>query len=110
MQLPDFLHTADGEIRLVGHRIGLVHVVKVYKEGYSAEMIAATFPTLPRSLIHKVIAFYFENEREVDEYLAEHEREMDRLEAEARAARPPLPTMQQLRERLHRMQQSTKPS
>ena len=110
MQLPDFLHDADGEIRMVGHRIGLVHVVKVYNEGYSAEMIAATFPTLPLSLVHRVIAFYLDNQSEVDAIVADHDRQMDLLEAETRAARPPLPTMQQLRERLKQMQRPTKPS
>ena len=44
MQLPEFLHIADGEIRIVGHRIGLHHVVKAYNEGYSAEMNCGDIP------------------------------------------------------------------
>jgi hypothetical protein len=33
MTSPDFLATVDGEIRLTGHRISLVHVVKLYNTG-----------------------------------------------------------------------------
>jgi uncharacterized protein (DUF433 family) len=48
MDLPDFLaQDADGFIHLRGHRIGIQHVVHFYDEGYSAEMLAETFPTLP---------------------------------------------------------------
>ena len=71
MTLPDFLHEAQyGEILLTGHRIGLFHVVKFYNEGYSPEMLVCEFPTLPLALVHKVIAFYLENQKEVDEYVA----------------------------------------
>jgi uncharacterized protein (DUF433 family) len=102
MNLPEFLRSVDGEIRLTGHRIGLVHVVKLYNEGYSAEMIAAYFPTLPLSLVHRVIAFYLENQEEVDREVTAHEQEMERLEAEARRTRT-TPTIEELRRRLASM-------
>ena len=57
MRLPDYLNNADGEIRLTGHRIGLVHVVKAYNDGNTAELIGPMFPTVPLALVHKVIAF-----------------------------------------------------
>ena len=70
MDLPAFLTKADdGEIRLTGHRIGLYHVVKHYSEGESAEMLACRYPTLPLSLVHKVLAYYLENAQEVDAYI-----------------------------------------
>ncbi len=70
MQLSDFLTEApDGEIRLTGHRIGLFHVVEHYNDGDSAEMLASRYPTLPLALVHKVIAFYLDNQEEVDAYI-----------------------------------------
>ena len=70
MQLPDFLdRTSLGSIRLTGHRIGLEHVVDFYNQGFSAEMLLEQFPTLPLALIHKVIAFYLENQADVDAYV-----------------------------------------
>jgi uncharacterized protein (DUF433 family) len=71
VQLPEFLtQSQDGEIRLTGHRIGLYHLVQHYNEGESAEMLAARYPTLPLALVHKVLAFYLDNQSEVDTYMA----------------------------------------
>jgi uncharacterized protein (DUF433 family) len=59
-----------GEIRLTGHRIDLYLIVLFYNEGHTSEMLHDEYPTLPLSLSHKVLAFYFENKAEVDAYLA----------------------------------------
>lgn len=102
MELPEFLCMADGEIRLTGHRIGLYHVVYCYDEGYSVEKIVAHFPTLSLAHVHKVIAFYLENEEEVSAYVSNYRAELDKQEAESRRTNP-VPTLKQLRERLARM-------
>jgi uncharacterized protein (DUF433 family) len=70
MQLPEFLHEQDGEIRLVGHRISLFQLLAFYQEGYSAEMLREQFPTLSMALIHKVLGFYWENRAQVDSDLS----------------------------------------
>jgi uncharacterized protein (DUF433 family) len=64
---------------LKGHRIALHHVVPLYNEGHSAEMLLSRFPTLSLALIHKVIAFYLENQADVDAYVAVQKAEIDRL-------------------------------
>lgn len=72
MTLPDFLtQSADGEIRLANHRIGLYQLVQAYNEGESAEMLASRYPTLSLSLVHKTIAFYLDNQAEVDAYVGQ---------------------------------------
>jgi uncharacterized protein (DUF433 family) len=81
MHLPEFLHEADGEIRLAGHRIGLYHVIDRYTEGYTAEMLREEFPSLPLDLIGRVIAFYHNHKAEVDTYVTEYRAELDRQEA-----------------------------
>jgi uncharacterized protein (DUF433 family) len=101
MQLPDFLASDDGGfIYLTGHRIGLHHVVRKYVEGHTPEMLVAEYPTLPLALVHKVIAFYLENQRAVDEYVAEHDREVDRQIAASRGG----PSLAELRRRFEQMQ------
>jgi uncharacterized protein (DUF433 family) len=96
-RLPPYLHWhPDGEIRLVGHRIGLYHFIFYYNQGYTAEMILCQFPTLELALIHKVIAFYLENQKEVDEYVAQYRAELDQL----RAAGFHAPSVVELRRRL----------
>lgn len=95
--LPDFLTTDDGGfIHLAGHRIGMHHVVRLYNDGYSPEMLAEAYPTLPLALIHKTIAFYLENRDAVDGYMAEHDAAIERQSAAAASA----PSVLELRQRL----------
>jgi uncharacterized protein (DUF433 family) len=85
MELPDFLtRNPDGEIHLTGHRIGLFHIVDCYNEGESAEMVASRYPTVPLSLVHKVIAFYLDHETEVNAYIAICQTTMDERQQGAR--------------------------
>ena len=90
MDLPSFL-TRDpaGEIRFLGHRIGLYHVVQYYGEGYSAEMLACQYPTLPLGLIHNAIGFYLENKAEVDAYVADCQKSLREQRWHQRCASPP---------------------
>src|SRR5438105_15744654 len=82
MTLPEFLvEASDGEIRVTGHRIGLVNLLHYYNEGYSPEMVVGQYPTLPLALVHKVIAFYLENQSEVDKYVATSMGELARQRA-----------------------------
>ena len=97
MNLPDFLSQDKyGYVYLTGHRIGLMHVVDLYKEGYAPEMLLEHFPTLSLALIHKVIAFYLENQADVDAYLAQCRAEIDRQAA----ALQPGPDRAELRRRM----------
>lgn len=97
MNLPEFLiDHPDGDVRLTGHRIGLYHVLDRYQEGYSPEMLHEEYPTLPLALIHKVIAFYLENQAKVDAYVAAYRAELEHREA----VHPLSPAVQRIRERL----------
>lgn len=103
MIFPDFLtRDPDGFIHITDHRIGLMHLVYYYNEGYSPEMLFCEYPTLSLALIHKVIAFYLENKKEVDDYVAQCQAEMDRQ----RAAAVKGPSMAELRKRLEAMQRA----
>jgi len=85
MNLSDFLAQYKyGYIHLAGHRIGLRHIVDLYNEGYSPEMLLDHFPTLTLALIHKAIAFYLDNQAEIDAYIERCRQEIQRLEAEPR--------------------------
>jgi uncharacterized protein (DUF433 family) len=102
MRLAEFLtQSPDGEIRLTGHRIGLYHVIRGYNEGESGEMLAARYPTLPLAIVYKVLAFYLENQAEVDAYMVACSTAMDEQQRSAR----PL-DLSALRRRLSRVQLS----
>lgn len=105
MILPDFLtEHAYGEIRLTGHRIGLEHVVQLYKQGFSPEMLHERYPTLPLPLVDKVIAFYFENQANVDAYVAECAAEIERQRASAVHG----PSLSELQQRMRERQPAEK--
>jgi uncharacterized protein (DUF433 family) len=97
MTLPDFLWADKfGEIIIRGHRITLYHVVTRFQDGYSAEMIADYFPTLPLTLVYKVLAFYLDNQSEVDAYIKETRAEIDRQASMT----PRGPTFEELKRRM----------
>jgi uncharacterized protein (DUF433 family) len=86
MQFPGFLtQLPDGEICIRDHRIGLFHLLQRYNDGESAEMLAARYPTLPLSLVHKVLAFYLDNLTEVKGYLANCAASMAQQQRESRS-------------------------
>ncbi len=83
MIMPDFLtQHADGEVTLTGHRIGLYHIVHHYREGFSPEMLAGQYPTVPLAVIYKVVAYYLDNMAEVDSYMSACHDELERQHAE----------------------------
>ena len=97
MTLPEFLEMDEGGfINLTGHRIGLHHVVRMYADGSSVEMIAAHYPPLPLALIYRVIAFYLDNQVEVEGYALAHQGETDLQIVQG----VKVPTLVELRERL----------
>lgn len=102
MTLRDFLTDTDGWIHVTGHRIGLHDLVYHYNEGYAAEMLMGAFPTLPLATIHKVIAFYLENQDEVDELIEGIEAEL----ARQRAASKKGPSLADLRRRMEAMRRA----
>jgi uncharacterized protein (DUF433 family) len=100
MNLPNFLtQDTDGWIHIVGHRIGLEHLVHYYLEGYSPEMLACEYPTLRLAEIYKVIAFYLENREEVDSYISREQKQLDELKRVAKKG----PSLAELRQRLEMM-------
>jgi uncharacterized protein (DUF433 family) len=103
MNLPDFLKVGShGEIRFTGHRIDLYSVISLYREGYSAEMLAEEYDTLSLALIHRTIAFYLDNRSEVDAYVDAYAAELDRQAAE----HVPSPALLEIRKRLAARQQA----
>lgn len=95
--LPGFLsRDRYGEIRLSGHRIGLLHVVDLHNQGLAPAAIHDEYPTLPLDLIVRSIEFYLSHRAEVDEYVSTIRAEIDRQAAEPSGG----PTAAELRRRL----------
>jgi uncharacterized protein (DUF433 family) len=99
MQLPDFLELdSDQAIGIKGHRIRLIDIASRFREGHSAEGIAFDiYPTLELSLVYKAIAFYLENQAEIDESIRQNRAEIERQAALPRKT----PTTAELQRRMN---------
>lgn len=97
MKLPEFLEIdADGETRIVGHRIRLIDVAARYDEGYSPESIVLDwYPTLSLAIVPKTIGFYLENQPAVNEMVSRNNAATQQLEASL----PSAPNTAELRQR-----------
>lgn len=103
--LPDYLEQDElGSIRLTGHRITLYHLLWYYSEGYSPEALHEQFPTLSMSLIHKTLAYYWDNKAELDAYMKAKQERIDQLRQNGLVT-----DVAKLRERLE-TQQATSPA
>jgi uncharacterized protein (DUF433 family) len=95
--LPNFLtQDPDGFIHVTGHRVGLQHIIHYYQEGFSPEMLACEYPSLPLAEVHKVIAYYLENRADVERYIADCESLVDEQRRSGKVG----PSIAELRQRL----------
>jgi uncharacterized protein (DUF433 family) len=56
-------------LRIKGTRVGLEHLIWLYREGHTAEELAIEFPTVSLEQVHGVIAYYLGNRAAVDDYI-----------------------------------------
>ena len=80
----------NGAIRLRGHRIGLEYVVGLYRDGLTAEEIAAAFSEMSLEQVHAAIAYYLRNHAAIDASIAAGDAEAARMmrDYDARSAAP----------------------
>lgn len=102
-ELPPFLtRWSDGEVVVTGTRVLLFYVVVNYKDGESVESLGVRYPHIPLATLHKVIAFYLENQSSVDEFVNEYQAALDRNYEAGRKL-----DLNALRERVSRQRQRT---
>jgi uncharacterized protein (DUF433 family)/flavin-binding protein dodecin len=98
-QAPGVLRLDEGgTARVGGTRVTLDSVVAAYRQGESAEGIAARFPSLGLDAVYSVLAWCLRHRPWVDAYLARREEEASRLRARAERAAASAPAG--LKERL----------
>jgi uncharacterized protein (DUF433 family) len=73
-----YIEERDGALYVAGTGVSLESVVIRFQEGASPEKIVHSFPTLRLSQVYGVIAYYLENEKAIDDYIVEGDRELDK--------------------------------
>jgi uncharacterized protein (DUF433 family) len=73
-----YIEERNGGFYVAGTRVSLDSVVIRFQEGASPERIVQSFPTLKLSQVYGAIAYYLENERMVNEHIADSQLELER--------------------------------
>jgi uncharacterized protein (DUF433 family) len=73
-----YIEERNGGLYVSGTGVSLDSVVIRFQQGASPEKIVQSFPTLKLSQVYGTIAYYLENEKLIDDYVAEGERELER--------------------------------
>lgn len=78
-----------GVIRIGQTRVIFSTVINWYKLGHTVEDLHESYPTIPLSDLHAVIAYYLANQDVVDAYLEQEEREAEEVRAKIEASYTP---------------------
>ena len=73
-----YIEEQDGALKIAGTRVSLSSVVIHFQEDHSPEKIVQSFPTLTLAQVYGAIAYYLENQKLINDYIAEVQREFER--------------------------------
>ena len=69
----------DGSVRVQNSRVTLETIVIRMQVGDTVERIHSGFPTVSVSQIREILAWYFDNQADVDEYIRQGQEEVERI-------------------------------
>jgi uncharacterized protein (DUF433 family) len=72
-----YIEERNGGLYVAGTGVSLDSVAIRFQEGASPDKIVQSFPTLKLSQVYGVIAYYLENEKTINDYIVEGERELE---------------------------------
>jgi len=72
----------DGSVRVQNSRVTLDTIVGRMQRGDTAEEIHESFPTVSVAQINGILAWYFANKAEADEFLEQNEAEAEKMRLE----------------------------
>jgi len=88
MEREGYVSLREGSYWVTGTRVSLDSIVYQFREGQTAEGIAADFPVLSLEQVYGAIAYYLGHREEIDAYLREGEAQFEREREEERRADP----------------------
>jgi uncharacterized protein (DUF433 family) len=86
----EYVEKRDGGYYIAGTRVSLDSIVYEFRTGASPESIAQSFPALRLEQVYGAVTFYLANQTQIEQYLAESEKEYAKQVQEARARDPQL--------------------
>ena len=79
----------QGVMRVGETRVRLDTLITAWRQGESPEQIVENFDVLDLADVYAVISYYLHHRAEVEEYMAQNQREGERLRAEHERRFPP---------------------
>jgi uncharacterized protein (DUF433 family) len=73
-----YIEERSGGLYVAGSGVSLDSVVIRFQQGASPDKLVHSFPSLKLSQVYGVIAYYLENEKAIQDYIAQGERELER--------------------------------
>jgi len=80
----EYVTTVEGAYLIGDTRVSLDSLVYLFREGMSAESMVESYPTLTLEQVHGALAFYLANQKEIDRYLAEGQRDAESQHRQSR--------------------------
>jgi uncharacterized protein (DUF433 family) len=102
-EAPPLRWDASGALRVGRSRVLLELVIRAFQDGATPEAIAQRYPTAALADIFAVIAYYLRHREDIDLYLAERERQAQKVRERIESRQGDLA---ELRDRLLARQQS----
>ena len=88
----EYVNNSDGAYRVAGTRVSLDSLVYLFREGMPTESMVESYPDLTLEQVHGALAFYLDNQKEIDVYLAKGQRVADEQHRQSRQANAELIT------------------
>jgi uncharacterized protein (DUF433 family) len=73
----EYVSKIESVYRVAGTRVSLDSLIYLFREGVSAESMVESYPALTLEQVHGALAFYLTNQKELDAYLAEGQRDAE---------------------------------
>ena len=83
MAVPLYWAEEGQVVRVSSSRISLDNIIARYRQGYTPQMIADSYPSVPLADIFLLIAYYLRNKDSVHAYLCEREERAHEISARA---------------------------
>lgn len=114
MRLEDYFEfntTPVEHIRIRGTRIDIDHVIDLYAQGRTPELIADGYPTLDLVQVYATITYYLQNRAEVDAYLERGRAVAEEYRRRVEASQPPSDAVKRIKaiKAAHRLAEAEPP-
>jgi uncharacterized protein (DUF433 family) len=80
----EYVTNVEGAYRIGDTRVSLDSLVYLFREGISAEGMVENYPALSLEQVHGALAFYLANQKEIDSYLADGQRDAESQHQQSR--------------------------